>query len=147
MITVQIEGLNELLDDVKKAGYQVKPLVQAALQNSTAIVQRNVRQEAPHKTGSMQRSVMTSISYPSATVEVNEPYGIMVENGTRPHIILPKNKKALFWKGALNPYKAVHHPGTRANPFFQRGIDKSTDAIYAQFAKVAERLITIMAGE
>ena len=34
------------------------------------------------------------------------------EFGTRPHVIKPKNKKALFWQGARHPVKLVFHPGT-----------------------------------
>lgn len=145
-MNVQIDGLNELLSDVKKAGIEAKPLVHAALQNSVTIVQRNVRQRAPHRTGALQRSVLTSVSYPSASVEVNEKYGVMVEGGTKAHIIKPKNKKALFWKGALNPYRVVKHPGTKARPFFKPGVEASENSILEQFAKVTERLVKIMAG-
>ena len=39
-------------------------------------------------------------------------YGIMVDLGTKPHIIRPKNKKALHWGGKNGPVvKEVHHPG------------------------------------
>lgn len=31
---------------------------------------------------------------------------------TRPHVIRPKNKKALFWAGASHPARAVQHPGS-----------------------------------
>ncbi len=40
-------------------------------------------------------------------------YGEYLENGTPPHIIRPKNKKALYWKGAAYPVKQVNHPGTK----------------------------------
>jgi hypothetical protein len=32
-------------------------------------------------------------------------------------VIVPTNKKALFWKGASHPVKKVNHPGTKAQPF------------------------------
>ncbi len=40
-------------------------------------------------------------------------YGEYLENGTPPHIIRPKNKKALYWKGVAHPVKQVNHPGTK----------------------------------
>lgn len=40
-------------------------------------------------------------------------YGGVLEDGSKPHIIRPKNKKALYWKGADHPVKLVHHPGTK----------------------------------
>lgn len=146
-VNVQIVGLNELMSDIKKAGGNAKPLIHAALQNVATLTQRNIRQEAPHRTGALQRSILTQINYPSATVETQEKYGAMVEGGTRPHLILPTKKKALFWKGAMNPYKAVHHPGTKANPFFARGVESSQSGILDIFTKVMERLVKEMAGK
>ena len=43
-------------------------------------------------------------------------YGRYLEQGTRPHVILPKRKKALYWNGAEHPVKRVNHPGTRKYP-------------------------------
>lgn len=40
-------------------------------------------------------------------------YGEYLEDGTPPHVIRPKNKKALYWKGATHPVKQVNHPGTK----------------------------------
>lgn len=41
-------------------------------------------------------------------------YGRHLEEGTPPHIIRPKNKKALYWRGAKHPVKVVRHPGSRS---------------------------------
>jgi len=41
-------------------------------------------------------------------------YGKTLEEGSPPHIIRPKNKKALFWRGAKHPVKMVRHPGTKS---------------------------------
>lgn len=143
---IEIIGLNDMIADFKKAGGNAKPLVNQALHTSASLTQKNIREESPVKTGSLSRSIQYQVNYPSATVETQEKYGSMVESGTRPHLIVPKNKKALFWKGAMNPYKAVHHPGTKANPFFQRGVDKSEKGILDIFTGVMERLIREMAG-
>lgn len=61
------------------------------------------------------------------------PYGETVEKGSRPHVILPRNKKALAFvpgaAGAMLSFtekqghgetiiiKAVHHPGTKPTNF------------------------------
>lgn len=145
-LSINIKGLNGFLHDVQRAGVQAEPLIRAALQNSATKVQRNVRERAPHRTGQLQRSVLTQIEYPSATVSVNEKYGVFIEDGTKPHIIAPTSKKALFWKGAPNPYRLVHHPGTKAKPFFKPGVDATTNYINDQFMKVVEKLIHVMAG-
>lgn len=44
-------------------------------------------------------------------------YARWVEEGTGPHVILPRNKKALFWKGADHPVRMVNHPGTKPRPY------------------------------
>ena len=49
----------------------------------------------------------------------NVKYAPFVEFPTKPHIIKPKDAKALFWKGAKHPMKAVHHPGTKEQPFLR----------------------------
>jgi len=47
-------------------------------------------------------------------------YALYVEFGTPPHIIKPKDKKALHWGGATGPIvKEVMHPGTRPQPFIR----------------------------
>lgn len=40
------------------------------------------------------------------------PLWAWIEYGTRPHMIYPRVKRALFWPGARHPVGAVHHPGT-----------------------------------
>ncbi|MFI2761397.1 hypothetical protein ACH5A3_21385 [Streptomyces echinatus] len=54
-------------------------------------------------------------------------YATDVEMGTAPHVILPRNKKALSWPDADHPVARVNHPGTAPHPYlrpalFQRRI-------------------------
>jgi hypothetical protein len=46
-------------------------------------------------------------------------YATDVELGTSPHVILPRNKKALSWPGADHPVARVNHPGTAPNPYLR----------------------------
>lgn len=50
-------------------------------------------------------------------------YGRYLEEGTPPHVIKPKNKKALYWWGANHPVMIVHHPGTKAMPAIRPTFD------------------------
>lgn len=58
------------------------------------------------------------------TVGSDVEYAPMVNDGTKPHIIRPRTKKALKFKmGGKTVYaKVVHHPGTRARPFLDRAL-------------------------
>lgn len=48
-------------------------------------------------------------------------YGHLVEFGTAPHKIVPKNAKALLFKGLLRA--SVEHPGAQAKPFLRPAYD------------------------
>ncbi len=61
-------------------------------------------------------------------------YGGILEEGSKPHIIRPKNKKALYWKGASHPVKAVKHPGTKP-----RAVVEPTAKIYK--VKIRDTLV------
>jgi hypothetical protein len=41
-------------------------------------------------------------------------YADVIEFGSRPHVIEPRNAQALFWPGARHPVAKVNHPGTPA---------------------------------
>lgn len=78
-----------------------------------------------------------------AEVGTDDPVGRYVVEGTRPHVIYPRDKKALYWPGARHPVGVVHHPGTRANPFLQRAADKAGRDMEAE---VARRLDAVASG-
>ncbi|MCL2790113.1 MAG: phage virion morphogenesis protein [Desulfobulbus sp.] len=54
-------------------------------------------------------------------IGTNMVYGGIHQFGkkTSPHVIRPRNKKALSWPGARNPVRSVNHPGSNipARPF------------------------------
>lgn len=57
-------------------------------------------------------------------ITCDHPATIYVLNGTRPHIIRPRRKKALRFEvdGRVVYAKIVHHPGTRANNFMAEAL-------------------------
>jgi hypothetical protein len=50
----------------------------------------------------------------AVTVSNTSNHARIVEFGSGPHIIEPKDAKALHWPGAAHPVGRVHHPGTPA---------------------------------
>lgn len=58
-----------------------------------------------------------------ARIGSNVEYARYVEEGTGPHRIVPRVKKALHWKGAAHPVLAVNHPGSRAKPYLRPALD------------------------
>ena len=54
-------------------------------------------------------------------------YAFFVHEGTRPHKIEPKKKKALRWTagGAFKFAKKVNHPGYKGDPFLRNAAEKT----------------------
>ncbi len=120
-----------------------------AIGRSIQKIERNVKREAPSNKrmtgGNLKQSVRSSmLGIASGKVEVGVDYGIFVEKGTRPHLITAKNKKVLASRsnsGFTIFGKTVNHPGTKPNPFFQRGIDKSEGDVAQYFKDVLANAI------
>lgn len=69
-----------------------------------------------------------------------------VEFGTKPHVILPKNKLALYWPGAQHPVKKVNHPGSKGQDYMGKIVQLSQDEINAEFGKALERITAALAS-
>lgn len=77
------------------------------------------------KTGNLRRSIHSNPVQSngpfraSVTVSADANYASFMELGTRPHVIRPRNAKALrFTQGSRVVFATrVNHPGTRARPF------------------------------
>mgnify|MGYP001567435016 CR=1 FL=1 len=151
-VNVEIIGLNDLIRDFHKAGGDAEPLVTAALANSTQHVTENVRAGAPHAFGTLQRSVLPEVRYPVGEVVVNESYGRDVEEGTGPHAVPHEAierwavKKGIPKGVSYAIVNAIKKRGTRAQPFFKPGWEKSQTYIEEQFDKVTERLLAVLSG-
>lgn len=49
----------------------------------------------------------------------------ILEFGSRPHVIEPRNAKALYWPGARHPVARVNHPGTPAYHLMRDALRKA----------------------
>jgi hypothetical protein len=70
-------------------------------------------------------------------LESNSPVAGIIEFGSRPHIIRPKDNKILFWPGAKFPVKEVKHPGT---PAF-RVLGDATEEAVEESGKILETVL------
>lgn len=88
---------------------------------------------APVDTGRLRASIKGELQgvwtlRPRFVVGTNVDYAEMVHDGTRPHVIRPRNARALRFmvNGRVVYARVVHHPGTRANPFLDRALREVT---------------------
>lgn len=110
------------------------------------------------KTGDLRRSIVGTPVQDvggvfSAMWGTNKPYAKHHEYGTDPHVIRPKNKKALRWKGAniVGPIlpgitgkrrgnvvfaRVVRHPGTKGRFYMKAGRDEAIRRMPETKAKI-----------
>lgn len=62
---------------------------------------------------------------------------IYQDKGTKPHPIVARKKRALYWAGANHPVKRVNHPGTKA----QHYSDKIAAAMQKHYKRIMDEQI------
>jgi hypothetical protein len=103
----------------------VRDSARRAIRTQT-MARANLRRNGSIRTGRLVNSVRIKMVKDEKGVrfEVGSDvkYASYVEFGTGPHLILPRNKKALWWKGADHPVRRVNHPGSKAKPWLRPAI-------------------------
>lgn len=119
--------MNEIEEKLNKA----LPEIARRFQNELMI-------KAPVDTGRLRNSIKVE-NTPNGLIISLVDYAKWVEFGSLPHIIEPKDKKALkFKKGKKDVFaKKVRHPGNRPNPWIRNTIrNKLATIIKEEILKV-----------
>jgi Bacteriophage HK97-gp10, putative tail-component len=86
---------------------------------------------APVKTGALRNSISMSMGSEggevSADISASAPYALFVHEGTGPHMIYGHPFLAFQGRSGLVITRAVHHPGTRPQPFLADALDAAVD--------------------
>jgi hypothetical protein len=144
--SVEITNLDKFMALLKNFPGTTEKNLQRAIDAGAAEVLKNAtRVNVPWKTGNLVHSfgVVRGRLFASVAPDRLTPakYAKWVHDGTGPHVIVPKNGKALFWKGAAHPVSRVNHPGSKGNPFIPRILEKATPQIQAHFANALENIL------
>lgn len=100
VVEVEIPNLKELLFNLRRYPAIAERWLQKAIVASGAELHKAAnRGNVPWRTGRLVQSFQVAIGRMFARVWPTANYAIYVEEGTRPHVIFPKIRKALFWKG------------------------------------------------
>lgn len=122
---IKIEGLSQ--EDFERLIRKARQAIALAIKYTATEVWGNIRKEAPvdhgRLAGSFQLDQVDDLTY---RIWSGVEYALAVHEGTKPHEIKPKTKKALYWEGARHPVKRVMHPGTQANPYADRAIEQAS---------------------
>src|ERR1700722_10822954 len=145
--TVTISGLDALVAKLKESPSIAVPILQRALSASGAVLAKNTtKSTVPWRTGFLTQTFKAELTTGMLRWFPTASYAPYVEWGTKPHMIYPKDKKALYWPGAVHPVRSVSHPGSRANPFMERIVEASQDEINTQFAGTLEKITAAIAA-
>lgn len=113
-----------------------RPLVRNAIKDKAPIGQgRNagqLKRSITQRTTSRAGSVLLEFGSPL-------PYVAYVVDGTRPHMIVPRNKRALAFTtdaGVKVMTRSVNHPGTRSNHFPKRAVAPLLPALQESFSTI-----------
>ena len=142
-----IRGGRELAQFLSTLSAKVeKNIMRSALRAGGAVIRAEAKANVPVAEGALKKSVRISSKAKGGSITVSvkvggkgAPHAHLVEFGTKPHKIEPKDAAALSIAGT--PYRSVEHPGAAPNPFMRPALDaKSAEAIEAVSAQIRKRL-------
>jgi HK97 gp10 family phage protein len=128
-----------------------KNVTRTGLRAGAAVFLSEVKQNIPVDSGALRSTARISSRNtpqgPQVSVKVGGKvkgvdawYAHLVEFGTRPHVIKPKQQGGALQFGGITT-RSVQHPGTRARPFMRPAVDaKFPEAVEAIKNKIRDRL-------
>lgn len=151
-ITIQDErGLSDLF---KRAPAFAAKEYRNSLERVAVTVVSSAQRKAPVGKGySHGGNLRQSIGYkPNGLsgflVYVNSSYGLYVDQGTRPHVIVPKRSKFLAFQknGEWVFAKRVQHPGTRPTHFFTDAVTEGQSFADAEMQRAMDKVVQFISG-
>jgi len=160
-MNISITGLDELRKRIDPAWFQA--VLERGLKAAVIHLEGKVKERTPVRTGRLRASITHGGKGLRYTVGTDVKYARFVEEGTKPHVIRPRTKKALAWSGGgrtaaglgrgpqgtkkrggqLIVRKRVNHPGTKGTQMFERAGQESfadlTRIVQNQVARALER--------
>lgn len=132
----------ELINATKKEPMIATQELNNAIKKSAIKIQALSQKSAPVNTGALRQSIQSRFEPLRGIVEVLAKYAIYVHEGTRPHDIFPKYKKALanVRKGQFFG-RHVKHPGTKSNPFMRKSAEEAMQFIKRYFSDAVDNII------
>ncbi len=142
VITGSVVGAAEVVQRLRiRAPEQARSRLQVAVAKLGYTLERTVRTNQlnggvlKRRTGRLARSINTKLSSTAnsatAAVGTNVIYGRIWElTGSREYVILPRQKRALYWAGAQHPVGRVVHPAQSPRPFLRPALDAMRPQIH-----------------
>lgn len=129
-ISIQIQGLDELISKVQAFSESASQLIQETmLDSATENIVAVAKSLAPKKTGQLADSIYAEILENGIAIVADKSYAPYMEFGTAPHEISARNATVLHWTQGGQDFfvRSVHHPGTKPHPFMQPAIEQGLE--------------------
>lgn len=148
-VTMTIENADALLATFRRAPGIASKEFLASLEKVAAKVVSEAQHASPVGKypggGNLRQSIRyTRYGATGFVVWVNAQYGVYVDQGTKPHLILPRRKPFLAFQkdGRWIFTKRVNHPGTRAQPFFTNAVKTGETYANTELAAAMDRVLS-----
>lgn len=150
-LKITLSNAKELKSAFLKAPAIATEEYRTALDTIATTVQRKAILAAPVNShisggGTLRQSIKKLNYSPSGfIVWVNADYGVFVDQGTKPHVILPKNKRFLAFKGSDGNWvrtKRINHPGQKPTYFFSNAVEEGQRIADAEMSSAMDRVLS-----
>lgn len=149
---IKIKGLNEALKGIGKIESSIEPKMNKAITKSAEITKQNIAREAPVDLGTLKRAINKKVFRLKAIVGVGSEaakYGFVMEFG-RTSKRMPPVAPIEAWAArhglpglGFIIARSIAQKGTRPQPFFEPGVEKSIPGIVKIFNKEMDVIINI----
>lgn len=146
--SITIPKLPSFVYALTGASTVIKKHIDSAIHQSISVIEISAKMVTPVKTGKLRANWQTEFSPMYGSLTPMQPYAEYVEYGTSPHTISVRNRQVLADKSlGLFFGQQVHHPGSKAQPFLQTGIDNTQDIREIIFTNEMNNALDEIAGE
>lgn len=114
MVTMSISITVKMEKTSKLSAFILKSITEA-LERSAIRIKKELQYLSPVDKGGLRGSFQANVYGTGIRISWDAPYAKYVDAGTPPHIIRPRSKKALSFRGQV--YKMVKHPGQAPQNF------------------------------
>jgi len=137
MSSVASADIYRLAEAMRESAGGAEITTQNVLVHSANYIKSDMEARAPVRTGRLRQSIEIKVATNKVIIGPNTEYAAYVEFGTKPHVILPKNKKVLvFNMGGQKVFASkVNHPGTKAQPYVRPAFEAWVDTLGALVAE------------
>lgn len=150
LISLSVQGAREASGRFSRTARGLDKVLREELSLARGLLISMVKAEAPVQTGRLLKGISgRTLSNPTRTIVTSSaPYTKYVIGGTRPHMIYPRNARALsFTIGGRRVFASrVQHPGTKPNPFHERAFKKAGGLVQGVLRKIGARVVSELAG-